>query len=543
MAITEAQRRMILAASKDADAYHTLLTLFEDVQEEAREESRQNFSRITANAPGMLYRLRVFPDYRVQFEYISNRCEELNGVSVEAVMQNPSLLIEQIHHDDLAGYWATLIEATNHQTPFTWEGRVFIRGELRWRRLESHPEIQADSSIVWNGIQIDTTEQRRAEEALRESENLYRSIADLVPVAILITDLASLEVVYRNPVALNLLQSDDGIAVQEWFANLPLEYAVIARERLEQVKKGEAVPPIEYHIMLPDGREKYIISQSIPMKYQGRAAFMNVIIDLTERKQMEKALLEHERLQTLLESVDELNQFKGKMMLRISHEFRTPLAVIQLASEMNHRYGSRMTAEKHHELANRITFQIQHLTTMLDEIAFIVRHQSETVEPEYSAFDISELCSDMIERIKTTSGSNCPIVFHSDERHFVNADQKLMQTLLMTLLSNAVKFSPHASSVLLHMQEVDGQIDLRVIDQGIGISEEDQKHVFEPFYRGSNISEISGLGLGLSIAQEIVKAHGGQITMESELNRGTMFSVLLPILQPKGEMAVVESVI
>lgn len=528
MPLQNAHQQLIQQSSKDAASYEELLALIESIQRTS--DDRYNY--MAENVPGMIYRFRVQHNEHLRFEYVSQRCIDLNGVTPEAVLQNPGILIAQIHPEDRESYRTVARTSTQAGQPFYWEGRAIVRGEIRWRRLEAQPEQEANGDVVWHGIQIDTTHQHRAEESLRKSEARLRLITDNMLDLICLTD-ANLVIEYASPSHTTILgytpESLVGKLVSELVHMDDLkDLGEKVRQSIAAGYLGKAV----FRYCHQDGHYLWLETTG-SLLYDADGQFMGVVFssrDITERHQMEQALLESERLKTMLQTVEALNQFKSRMMLYISHEFRTPLAMIQLASESINRYATRMIPEKREELAYRISAQIQHLVNMLDEISFIVHHQSQPVTPKRTTFEINQLCLEMINRIRTAMNSECPIEFVATECYTVTADLKLMQTLLTSLLSNAVKFSPQASSVLLNLREVDGELDLRVIDQGIGISAKDQQHIFEAFYRGSNISEISGMGLGLSIAQEIVKAHGGSIHVESTLNGGTIFTIRLPIL-------------
>jgi len=111
----------------------------------------------------------------------------------------------------------------------------------------------------------------------------------------------------------------------------------------------------------------------------------------------------------------------------------------------------------------------------------------------------------------------------------VMADEKLLNHILINLLTNAVKYSPRGGEIRLELSKADDDLILRVSDQGIGIPEEDQKHLFEPFHRASNTQQINGVGLGLVIALTSVEAWGGTIACESAIGRGTIFTIKLPL--------------
>jgi PAS domain S-box-containing protein len=508
------------------------ITRLKQLEQELRE--KQSFiEQITNTIPDMVYLYDVVERRNI---YTNHAVEQILGyTSAEIQAMGSSLAERLIHPEDrqLKKEHSRLNKATV-ETEMRF---CHANGEWRWLRAREtvfQRDVNGAPRLIL-GIAQDITRHKQTEEALKASEALHRQIAELVPVAVMITDMETLDVVFHNPVAVRWLQNGYTDSIRHWYHNTPEAYAGSTQDRFALLRQGQAVPPMEYHVQMPDGHEAFISSQSIPMMYQGRRAFMNVIIDLTEQKRTEQWLIEQERLQTSLRKVEELNQFKSKMMLRISHEFRTPLAVIQLASETINRYTARITPEKRQELAYRISSQIQHLTTMLDEISFIVLNQAHPIHLKLTTFDLNELSQEIVGRFRGTAGSETPIEFIVSEHYVVRADRGLIQTLIISLLSNAIKFSPEASSVLFTLRRAHELLEIRVIDQGIGIPEEDQQHIFEPFYRGNNINEIRGMGLGLSIAQEIVRAHGGNIQVESAVRAGTIFTVQLPILTVDGE--------
>ena len=371
----------------------------------ALRREQQRYNEMMANIPAMVLRYRVINGEFV-LEYLSPRCLELNGFSAEAAMQNPRLFTDQFQPDDLLAFWERMNQAVVDNQVFTWEGRVFVNGELHWRKYEVYPTPQADGSIVWNGLQTDTTEE----------------------------------------------------------------------------------------------------------------------------KVTEAALLEAERLRTVFQKEQELSTLKTRMMQRISHEFRTPLALILTATNLLQRYHARFTDKRKQEYRSQIEGQVMHLSNVLDEIDLVIDGIFEETVFETRNLDMEEVCREETNRLQTNSplpvnievtvASHLPPVF-GDERH--------IRAILSNLLSNAVKFSAGDSLIRLNVSLRDGQLIISVQDHGIGIPHEDQERLFEPFHRGSNVGEIPGLGLGLSVVNNAVHLHDGTINIHSIPDEGTTVTVSLPV--------------
>lgn len=269
---------------------------------------------------------------------------------------------------------------------------------------------------------------------------------------------------------------------------------------------------------------------------------IGVGINITEQKLLEAALLEHERLRIALEKEHELSVIKDEIMGRVSHEFRNPLAVIQMSADMLERHGDKMDEAGRARRFEQIHSQITHLSRILDDLTFSVKHSSgyPLLNVHYDVFDIRLVCAEVLEELSSRFG-----VEHETRLEIasgistVAAAPQIVHTVLLQLLSNAYKYSDPGSTVTLQVDieaaVTSGQdtsppeIVIRVSDQGIGIPETDREHLFEAFYRGSNFDERPGLGLGLSIAREAVYMHEGSLTYDTVLDQGTTFTVRLPM--------------
>ena len=146
--------------------------------EQALRLSNRRYNELVTNIPGVVYRRRQMPDGREYFEFISPRCKEITGIEPEALNEDGDLWLKQIVPEDLPNYMATVEAALKSHQIFLWEGTVLIDGERRSRRIESHPRELDDGSVVWEGILTDITERKRAEEALRHSEQRYRTMVE-----------------------------------------------------------------------------------------------------------------------------------------------------------------------------------------------------------------------------------------------------------------------------------------------------------------------------------------------------------------------------
>jgi PAS domain S-box-containing protein len=244
-------------------------------------------------------------------------------------------------------------------------------------------------------------------------------------------------------------------------------------------------------------------------------------MNVTERKHAEIAQAERERLIAALEKEQELSAQRNKMMLRIAHEFRNPLAIILSSSEIMRRYAVRMSPEQLQEHFRRIEHQIKHLTHLLDEIASVV--QRHDIELDLEMIDLRSFTQEVItDRVKLSIDGDYGSVL---------IDVELFRVIIRHLLSNALKYSSEDKPVLLHIDVTADDIIITVRDDGIGIMPDEQPNVFNPFFRGSNFTERPGLGLGLTKVQQAVRLYGGEIELTSQPDLGTTVTVTLPRIE------------
>ena len=165
------------------------------------------------------------------------------------------------------------------------------------------------------------------------------------------------------------------------------------------------------------------------------------------------------------------------------------------------------------------------------ETAEICRYfQVDPLQLNPDLVDLEALCQNVVQVLQGSIGSEHKLKFSCMEGlDMIMADEGLLRLVIANLLSNAIKYSPSGTEILLEMLEQDNWRILRVRDYGIGISQEDIKHLFEPYHRGKNAENVKGIGLGLKIAKDFVELHGGQIEVESTIGEGTTFTVLIPL--------------
>jgi len=224
----------------------------------------------------------------------------------------------------------------------------------------------------------------------------------------------------------------------------------------------------------------------------------------------------------------ELNQLKSTFVSIVSHEFRNPLNSISGWAQLLRQYDQQLSPEKKQDLFRNIDRGVNQMIALLDDVLIIGRAGVGKLNFEPSVFDLQVFCWQLSQEIKMGFRDRAPIEVQYQGETQVNLDCQLLTHILNNLLSNAVKYSPENEGVMLTVESQDRQVIFTVRDRGIGIPEDEQKYLFDSFYRASNVEQIQGTGLGLAIVKQCVDFHQGQITFHSQSGEGTTFTVTLP---------------
>ena len=227
----------------------------------------------------------------------------------------------------------------------------------------------------------------------------------------------------------------------------------------------------------------------------------------------------------------EINQLKSEFVSILSHDIRNPLNTILLAAGLlqRHNQGQKNDGEINH--LQLIRSAIKNVSNLLDEASLIGKSDSGKLFYKPHILDLEKLCYELVQQSQLfAQEKQLNLIFTSSQNCFeFLGDETLLKHIVSNLLNNAIKYSPPDSTVLFELIKQEKTIILRFQDQGIGMTETDQKQLFQPFHRGENVGIIPGSGLGLTIVKQCIIAHRGEITVNSQVGVGSTFTVTLPI--------------
>ena len=252
---------------------------------------------------------------------------------------------------------------------------------------------------------------------------------------------------------------------------------------------------------------------------------------------LQEALQELERSQReLSEALDkerQLNEIKSRFVSMASHEFRTPLSTVLSSAALLSKYTQSEEQQRRDKHIKRIKDAVKHLNTLLEDFLSLGKLEEGKVGVEKAGFNVREFLDEIVEEMRPLAKEGQRIEFEYSGSDGFITDKRLLKSILINLLSNAVKFSPENATILLQTVHTEnGGLTLSVKDEGIGISEEDQQHLFSSFFRGGNALNIEGTGLGLHIVKRYADLIHGSVRLESELGKGTRVTLELPGGQP-----------
>ncbi|MCV3212806.1 ATP-binding protein [Plectonema radiosum NIES-515] len=228
-------------------------------------------------------------------------------------------------------------------------------------------------------------------------------------------------------------------------------------------------------------------------------------------------------------NLQEINEIKTRFISIASHEIRNPLHTISaFAQILLHRSSEKLTEEKKQEFYEKIKIYVKKITDILDDILLLSIGELGKQKINPASINLTKFCQQLIEEVELINNNKVNLL---GKDKYINAwiDEKLLRHILTNLLTNAIKYSPKDSPIDLELISNESEVIFQIKDQGIGITSEDQQHLFESFYRASNVGNIPGSGLGLAIAKQCVDLHQGKIAVKSEVGVGTTFTVTLPI--------------
>lgn len=258
-----------------------------------------------------------------------------------------------------------------------------------------------------------------------------------------------------------------------------------------------------------------------------------------ETKVQERTLILKEALQELeqsqkdlsdaLDKEKELNEIKSRFVSMASHEFRTPLSSILSSASLLARYTKTEEQDNRNRHITRIKDSVKHLNDLLEDFLSLGKLEEGRVQTQTDEVHLKDFLEDVVDEMRAILKAEQELKVLCECVTAVYTDKKLLKNILINLISNAVKFSGVDGKIAILARPVDGNLELSVTDNGLGISEEDQQHLFTSFFRGKNVVNIQGTGLGLHIVKRYADLLNGSVKLQSELDKGTTITLVVPL--------------
>ena len=334
--------------------------------------------------------------------------------------------------------------------------------------------------------------------------------------------------------------TDKHIGYREKYVHNPHPRSMGAGMELYGLKKDGSEFPVEISLSpYSTSNGKFVIAfiVDITVRKQAEEKLKNYSADL-ERQVKNRTLILEEAIEELektkkdlnhaLEKEKDLNELKSRFVSMASHEFRTPLTTMMSSLSLVTKYGEQNDKENQLKHVGKIKKSINNLTDILNDFLSVGKLEEGKIENAPQELNLHIFIADIISEMEFMITDSQKIMHEHIGNEIASIDKKLLKNILFNLISNAIKFSPEGGPIEITTQVLEKLVKISVKDNGIGITPEDQKHLFERFFRGRNVTHIQGTGLGLSIVAKYIDLMNGTLNFESKENRGTIFTITIP---------------
>ncbi len=240
---------------------------------------------------------------------------------------------------------------------------------------------------------------------------------------------------------------------------------------------------------------------------------------------MQQIVASRDELTKALSKEKELSDLKSRFVSMASHEFRTPLSTILSSASLLAKYTETQEQENRNRHIVRIKSSVNNLVNILDDFLSLGKIEDGKIVARPEVFDVKLFLQNLVTEAQNLVKPQQQIFYHHEGGSIFELDQSFLRNILLNLVSNAIKFSADDGIININACITKTRCTLSVSDHGIGISEDDQKHLFERFFRATNATNIQGTGLGLHIVAKYAELMNGKIKWQSELEKGTTFTI------------------
>jgi PAS domain S-box-containing protein len=436
-------------------------------------------------------------------------------------------------------------------------------GREFWGRLEVDLLEQAPGQYLWVVRIANIDQYKNAEREAQGKEEKFRAVFEYAAIGILMVDERG-QIVMAN----RFIESLFGFKPEELTgqqvevllpeslreAHVRLREGYVGHPKIRPMGEGLALQgqrkdgaqfPVEVILSYFYEEQKMLavaFIQDISFKVQAtqqlldqKAAFQqlnaNLETEVFSRTQALVETLQHlekskNDLEKALAKEKELSELKSRFVAMASHEFRTPLSVIQSSSDLIRKYVSAEGQANREKHIRHIQSSVGYLTDILEEFLSVGKLEEGRVKANFADLNWLDLMEEVMTDLQGSLKPGQQFDFRHTGESIVRLDKSLIRKVLINLLSNAIKFSPPQTTIMVTSQSREEGFAIAVQDQGMGISESDLKHLCERFYRGANALNTQGTGLGLHIVYKYVELLHGKMDIQSQLGQGTTVQLL-----------------
>lgn len=496
--------------------------------EKDREANNNLLYKLSQQVPGVLYQYRYHPDGRNYFPYASSKIWEVYEVNPEDVKDDASLVLSRIHPDDYEEVLQTITHSFESLEVWNREYRVLLPQQgLRCLHGEAQPEKLSDGSVLWHGYIQDITEKRQAEKALTDNRMRWQFALEGANDGVWDWNLISNEV-YFSPRWKAMLGFEDHEikgSLEEWVKSVhPDDLETCYADIQKHLDRKVPIYSNTHRVLCKDGSFKWILDRGKVVEYNEKGEALRMVgthTDLTEKMETEHKLIQ-------------LNAEKDKFFSIIAHDLKGPFNALLGFTELLQDKDLESSPEERLDMVEIVHRSAEKAYKLLDNLLTWSRSQTGGMSFSPTPLELQKLVADelaLLEDQATNKGLALKNLVPKD--HVVFADLNMAGTILRNLLSNAIKFTKSGGTISVSSQvnEAHKTLEVSVRDTGIGIPEAKIPDLFQLDKSTSTpgINNEMGTGLGLILCKDFVEKHGGEISVESEVGKGSVFRFSLPL--------------